>query len=95
MPLMKTSLVIWAILLAAFLVVWVVGWRYAWRYAASHPTVVRPLAVAEIVIYGSAVIAGLREGNLWGLVFGIVGVINGVMTYRTKRNWWRTPRSPR
>ena len=89
---MKTSLVI---LLAVFLVVWVVGWRYAWRYAATHPTVVRPLAVTEIVIYGGAVIGALREGNLWGSAVGILAVINGVMTYRTKRNWWRTPRPPR
>ena len=91
---MSASLVMWVIFLVVFLVVWVLGWRYAWRYAASHPTVVRPLAVVETVIYGGAFIAALIEGNLWALAFGIVGVINGVMTYRTKRNWWRTPRPP-
>lgn len=77
-----------------FLVVWVLAWRYAWRYASSHPTVVRPLAVAEMVIYGGAVVAALLADNGWALAVGTLGVINGVMTYRTKRNWWRTPKPP-
>jgi hypothetical protein len=83
-----------SVIVLAVSVVCVLGWRYAWRYAASHQTVVRRLAVVEMAGFGGVVIGSSLEVNLWGLVFGLVGFINAVMTYRTRRNWWRTPRQP-
>jgi uncharacterized membrane protein YhfC len=88
---MYALLAVWFV----FLVLWTLAWRYL---RPRRPTAIRPLAVAEIVIYGLLAVATLFDHgwSRWPVtVVGILGVVDGVVTYWTKRNrWWRRKPTP-